>query len=286
MRHFHIARGAPLAALLAASQLLAGCVVPGHMNVSNGLEPENADRNVRFQSTYYFRAFDYCWMAKSKSVDGKPYREIVPETDVIYRYRLTGRASALGNKTQFESGTLDAKTIDPFGKSVRFDKANDLFMKSDGSSSSGGKEEAPTGGKTNSAETTPGSPQAETPPAADGYCTLKDRMRGFQIMGPEGMRDFDQNSRLIVAMHSSAEPLIDTLNEYSGRLLKPRVNPAEQLLPLARESNLVLKAEAELDQLSLRILDPGATTKPGIGDVFDKAIATFTPPAPKPEEKK
>lgn len=59
--------------------------------------------------------------------------------------------------------------------------------------------------------------------------------RGFQVLGPEGWRTFDQNERLIMAMSTSAKPLISTLNEISGRILNTATNPSDTLLPLMQE---------------------------------------------------
>ncbi len=84
------------------------------MHVTEGISPKHVDTNVRFRTTYYFRVFDYCWQA-NPDLDGKKYRQIIPETDTMYRYRMTGKASALGSRIKFESGTLDASAIDPFG---------------------------------------------------------------------------------------------------------------------------------------------------------------------------
>jgi len=98
--------------------------------------------------------------------------------------------------------------------------------------------------------------------------------KGFQIMGPEGMQTFDQDKRLILAMHTSAKPLIETLQEYSGRVIRGRVNPAEQLLPLVRENMRVIETDRTLDRLALK---GAGETKLGIDEIFDAALATFQP---------
>ena len=54
--------------------------------------------------------------------------------------------------------------------------------------------------------------------------------RGFQVLGPEGWRTFNQDERLMVAMSSSAEPLISTLKDVSNRVIRARDNPSAELL--------------------------------------------------------
>lgn len=119
--------------------------------------------------------------------------------------------------------------------------------------------------------------EARVAQTLDQFCSIDQiQRRGFQIMGPEGMRPFDQDQRLILAMHSSAKPLIETLSEYSGRLLTPQVNPAEQLLPLAREITTIVRTQRALDGKALEIAeDPeGETT---LDEIFDAAAEAFTP---------
>ena len=36
------------------------------------------------------------------------------------------------------------------------------------------------------------------------------RRKGFQLMGPEGIKEFDQDERLIMAMYTGATPLTET----------------------------------------------------------------------------
>ena len=76
------------------------------MHVTDGVTPMKADTNVRFRTTYYFRVFDYCWSGDANIDADHTYQKIVPETDTLYRYRMTGKASALANQIRFESGML------------------------------------------------------------------------------------------------------------------------------------------------------------------------------------
>jgi hypothetical protein len=72
--------------------------------------------------------------------------------------------------------------------------------------------------------------------------------RGFQVMGPEGIRTFNQDERLIMAMSSDGKPLISTLQDLSNRVLGPQVNQAEQRLPLADERLRISEARRILDR--------------------------------------
>lgn len=349
-------RGAGFGMVLA---LLAGCVVPDHMNVTAGLRPDNLDKHVRFRTTYYFRTFDYCWKTDAAFAGGRGYREIVPETDTLYRFRMTGKAPSLTNKIRFESGTLDADKIDPFGTEVRFDSDANGFVTrtmaetlAEGNRIRAAREaaaaKAPPGTadrvqaliallgtvqaspvdattktaviewvgrevvkivappqeppKAEAPKTEAPKPDNNPPPASQEVKDLLTRVktlktdlelpqmlevltdirnkltpapapakpdphpdianckadkldRGFQLMGPEGMKAFNQNSRLVMAMSSSAKPLIETLQEYSGRMLAGQTGQAEQLLPLTEASLKVANGQRSL--LELR-----AATKP------------------------
>lgn len=93
-----------------------------------------------------------------------------------------------------------------------------------------------------------GSSQAAAPSsAAEGCGTGSATRRGFQILGPEGLRTFNQDERLIMAMSSDGSPLISLLQELSGRILTPKVTEAEQLLPLAVERNRLSESRQALE---------------------------------------
>jgi len=98
------------------------------------------------------------------------------------------------------------------------------------------------------------SSSAELPPDAEAarLCPPGSQTRrGFQTMGPQGMKTFDQDERLIMAMTSEAKPLISTLTEVSSRILKSEeasLAESDLLLPLMREQlrvsnmrNLILR---------------------------------------------
>lgn len=357
-----------IATIAALSQFAAACVVPNSMHLTQGVTPQKLDTNVRFQTTYYFRAFDYCWSADA-AVGSSRYRLIVPETDTLYRYRMTGKASALGNQIKFESGTLTKEQIDPFGTDVTYNKDIDGYVYRSQDEAKRQAEDAATARAAEVARTaalerfqaladmlvatendqtlsraekdelktelragmrtalqryigtldTAMDPsvkrlvdaldarvkalEARAVPSSDlttlkadveqlktdvaglqaeyvkkglaDACSIGEfRRRGFQIMGPEGMRPFDQDSRLLMAMHSSAKPLIETLSEYSSRLLKPRINVSDQLLPLAQETTVVVRTQRVLDRVLIDSAKADATP-PAVGSIFDQAIKEF-----------
>ncbi len=105
--------------------LLSACVIPVKQRppsatVDKGANPFNADQDVLFRTTYYFRVFDYCVSRDLKRGD---FEEVyTPLTDSLYRFRMTGKGrSSWLSKVQFESGTLMAWEVDPFGAKVEFD---------------------------------------------------------------------------------------------------------------------------------------------------------------------
>jgi hypothetical protein len=363
--------------LACAMTLLVGaCTVPKHMQVDTGLHPKYQDKDVRFRTTYYFRVFDYC---ADLPKDPNTGRIRVPfKIDSLYRFRMTGKAHSLTTQVIFESGTLTAGQIDPFGATVAFDEKNGQFyFKSQNqvqreaarsrqfaeldrlvkryrelrrtlASEAGDPMEAvdrnllikfndligrqiglitgPLGSKPTAQELkeltearknqivekkrlkdkkaagqdltdqekkdlklhkllidfytkllhqlakTPSGQitlLSQTPDRVD-YC--KNLARGFQILGPEGWRTFNQEDRLIMAMTTSGAPLIGTLNELSGRVLDNQPIPAELLLPLIKEELLITRTEAKLSAFS-----PFEPEK--VLEILDAAISEFNPGA-------
>jgi hypothetical protein len=72
--------------------------------------------------------------------------------------------------------------------------------------------------------------------------------RGFQVMGPEGWRTFDQDERLLMAMSTSAQPMIGTLKRVFWPHPALAFDPANALLPLVRENLLIVEAQRALDR--------------------------------------
>ena len=75
------------------------------------------------------------------------------------------------------------------------------------------------------------------------------RRRGFQILGPEGWRTFNQDDRLLMAMSSDASPIIGVLEDLSSRVLNARSRNEALLLPLAQERLRTVEAQRKLDQV-------------------------------------
>lgn len=309
--------------------VLSGCV-PSNMHVRYGLSPKNVDDDVRFRTTYYFRTFDYCWDANAKydfraeqggvkvGDEIRDYRDIIPQTDTLYRYRMTGKASALFSKIRFESGVLGREQVDPFGSQVTYSSDADGFYIRENAEVKRDAERAEVRSETLARikdmsalldSLVPADKQpllAKIAAAAEAYmagtsstptqladlakqienlkadvakidpaikaeveatfdkakaallsalaaknelgaCPIgQDVRKGFQIMGPEGLKTFRQDERLIMAMSSSAKPLIETLQEYSGRILNGRVDSSGQLIAFARENALVETARRKV----------------------------------------
>lgn len=105
--------------LLATTVLLVACARPPSATVGEGGAPFHVDKDVAFRTTYYFRVFDYCVARKLKN---RKFEEVVvPLTDSLYRFRMTGKANTLISDVKFESGTLKTWEIDPFGAKVEYD---------------------------------------------------------------------------------------------------------------------------------------------------------------------
>lgn len=345
--------------------LLAGCGVPEHMQVGRATHPQSVDKDVRFRTTYYYRVFDYCWNKNTGE------QQIIPETDTLYRYRMTGKAHSLFSQVKFESGVLPAKMIDPFGTDVVYDRDIGGFRVRDqaqaeqeaqrirNAAEQGANRQALAANKEAAwqrylhlraaYEQLPALPATATdeqkataqrvrtdletamaqalatytsdlavalPPAdraaldeltakidaslgqprdegtreelakvrqtlaqlvelsegatpLDAACPRDAlvRRRGFQIMGPEGWKTFDQDERLLMAMSTRAKPLIETLQEYSGRVLNSRVNPADALLPLVRENLVTVQAQQAAERA-----DPSTAA---VDQIFGGALTAF-----------
>ena len=400
---------------------VGACARPPSTTVGEGADPFQIDKDVAFRTTYYFRVFDYCVAKKLKEPNGFE-SVVVPMTDSLYRFRMTGKSKTIFSDIKFESGTLKAWEIDPFGAKVEFDKKSkrvrvippqevaadarraailndidemialrdkllllkastdpkleidrwdmlleevnkvikDRIMSLDATksglsrdnrsgSANASKQEMTAVQKSNvlklsvaSAirrlypkksgrwaelivslgfnEDTLVNAQIDRPgyieravkitlnsakAAIDSGAKLQADMespktlsielgklsealdatfekspkvlqhieassnvqfealigdnpsiqcpenapvrRGFQVLGPEGWRTFDQDERLILAMSSSAQPLISTLKDLSNRVLKARENPEAELLPIVLEQKRLSEAYRMLD---------------------------------------
>ncbi len=93
--------------------------------------------------------------------------------------------------------------------------------------------------------------------------------RGFQILGPEGWRTFDQDERLVLAMSGSGRPLLDALRDVSNRAM------AQKTQGLAKESALagylaVAQARAKLAEVDKAKSDELGTALDAVVEAFNK----------------
>ena len=70
--------------------------------------------------------------------------------------------------------------------------------------------------------------------------------RGFQILGPEGWRTFDQDERLLLAMTTDSQPLISTLKDISSRILNTQSPDSQNRLPIALARGCLSEARRAL----------------------------------------
>ena len=98
------------------------------------------------------------------------------------------------------------------------------------------------------------------------YCSQP--KRGFQILGPEGWRTFDQEERLVFAMSSSAQPLIGTLKELGSRVLESQPKPERTSLQL-------LRAQIKTDRAAGALAGLGEAKAQEMNTKLQKAIEAF-----------
>ena len=364
------------------------------MRIRDGLHPAYIDKDVRFRTTYYFRSFDWCH--GKNLLDGEPNVVILPETDSLYRFRMTGKAQALFTRVIFESGTLPAAQIDPFGAKIQFDdklngfrfasqqevdaqirrqaaeedldrlfklldqidsienadqakkkalsnKIIDLITKNAGrltlegyetNSNQAGRDlldnleslantaDPDTPANDDLDNDLAGAPvkKSDNPSLVevlegrsrrklyeflaaelnkilsetnertqiknlDAFIKFTQELlgggidqitcpanapiqRGFQILGPEGWRTFNQDERLIMAMSTSDKPIIGVMQEYSERILNAKADGASQNLILTEEHLRLVRAQREFDRAEF---NDDKTAQ----EAFENAIAFF-----------
>ncbi len=263
----------------------AGCGVPKHMRVRSGVDPRYQDDDVRFRNTYYFRVFDP-ENGTETATNGIGVSKI--QKDSLYRFRMTGKAHSLSNKVHFESGILHEDEIDPFGAAVVYDKKlgrhrfvsqfdtkqevvrnqqyaeiaklMDLFeevsKKVGTDTNTTALENIQTAYATQITNTIqnikiPGATIDPDPTTINPGEEKKvnNTRKGFQILGPQGWKTFEQDERLLMAMTSSGKPLISGMRELSNRILNEQPNASETLLPLVKELLKISMAERYLDSV-------------------------------------
>lgn len=281
-----------LSIFIMISLFSTGCMMPSHLKVRSGIDPDNQDEDVRFRTTYYFRVFDRCSVKKAKKGDDedKEFSQDYPpfitkdqdrvdiQNDSLYRFRMTGKGNSLYNKIRFESGTLSKWEIDPFGATIKRDETgrpsfepqsdkNNQSRKSKSELAIGDAEKwidiqkklldgklldlSPDDFKEARNERLNTTKEVEKAIRSllNPNCPGGIGKRGFQILGPEGWRTFDQDERLIMAMSSSGQPLISALKELSGRMLKETPSQDKILFPLVKERLTVSHTEERIRNL-------------------------------------
>ena len=93
--------------------------------------------------------------------------------------------------------------------------------------------------------------------------------RGFQILGPEGWRTFDQDERVMLVMSTDAEPLISTMKELSQRVLNAKASESTVGLRFAKERQRIFEARDALATAGSKA-PPATTVKAAIDALKSK----------------
>jgi hypothetical protein len=238
---------------------VSGCLgdVDKIYQISAGEDPQNQDSNVRFRTTYYFRVFDVCptkavkednnYETRMTTLLGRKSGEFKIMRDSLYRYRMTGKASAYFSNMRFESGVVRSDQIDPFSAAVSFDEESKLFKLSQNAEPDA-------------------LPKRDT---NNGICPDKNPAEQvFLLLGPEGVKILDKNERLMLAMYTDSKPLISMLRQVSGRKdekpddLSVFQALGEERAKLTQARSVVsnVKKELEIDEATTR-LNPDSLIK-------------------------
>jgi hypothetical protein len=221
-----------VAALLVS---LSGCYVPKAYQIENTVDPKYEDEDVRFRTTYYLRVFDLCRVdeqgkyGKYDTGVGKfthrtagQYRIV---KDSLYRFKMTGQSQGYNNDVRFESGTLRDYEIDPFGRTIDFEKH---LKRGPTVSSSPGGQQSQVKIQENGGAKTPTQPSENprTVVASHEGASMQSRPdpcpdteakdTKFYLLGPEGIKELLLSERLVMAMSTDAKPLISALQRVAG----------------------------------------------------------------------
>lgn len=273
---------------------LTGCSwrigdVPAALRIDSGMDPNNQDKYTRFRTTYYFRVIDSCRVEEGNPSGDAAYKTLTGfrertsgktkiVNDTVYRFRMTGKASALFNKVNFGSGVLRADQIDPFGNSVEYkngtfevktrssarqkelrdallEEIRDLKVLHDELPNNDlGKDKLKAiiknkvmllnGGGTVVNE--PNSNNESPNPLCPEGRPIK---KSYSLYGPEGVRELDPDERLLMAMSSDSKPLIGMLEELSGRQRKAVSAGKGAANTLAEEDAWIADSAGKLKEL-------------------------------------
>lgn len=247
--------------------------VPPAMRVDVGEHPDRQDEQVRFRTTYYFRIVDSCKVEEGKNQNGdqtdyakdrEPFKvrqegKLKIVSDTLYRFRMTGKASALFANVRFESGVLRSEQIDPFGSQVALNKDTNTFRvipadtlrenarrqniiqeirrltklkeSLDHSDRDKNKDliailiENQIRLLGNENDSGLGSKNGNTGESNTATMKLlcpdgRPIRQSYFLYGPEGVRRLDPDERLLMAMTSDSKPLISMLQQLAGKSLQ------------------------------------------------------------------
>ncbi|MDR4464694.1 MAG: hypothetical protein MRJ66_10570 [Nitrospira sp.] len=303
---------------------LTGCAwplgdVPPALRIDTGVDPDKQDQYTRFRTTYYFRVLDSCRV--NDGTDGEGYDKALGAfkvrksgktrilNDTVYRFRMTGKSSALFNKVSFGSGVLRADQIDPFGSRVEYrdgefkiktghvirqkelrdalmDEINDLRSLHDrlarDQSKDLGAEELRTiirgkvkllnGGGTSPSTSGP-STHANTKPTNALCPDGRPIRKSYFLYGPEGVRELDPDERLLMAMSSDSKPLISLLQELSARQRNALTRPSVDATVLIDERTWLEESEQRLKDID-NGLEAQPDAPPSPQDLVDELVST------------
>lgn len=238
--------------------VVTGCSdVPRSYRIDTGVFPEYQDNDVRFRTTYYLRVFDVCpveagmqdiqgssaYEKRMGALTSRKSGQLHLVKDSLFRFRMTGQASALYSNLHFESGVLSADEVDPFGKTINYEEEKRKFEVFNAALKKAGA--AAGSDRQNIAVCPSGDPLD----------------RRFYLLGPEGIRELNRNERLVMAMYTDSKPLISSLKALAGQ----RGNQeAEHLWPFDLEMSKT-RAESSLSALDKKdayVKEPGGLPSP------------------------
>ncbi len=276
--------------------------VPTALRVEEGAEPEFQDEQVRFRTTYYFRIVDSCrvedglvtemgedgatkendsYLAHLGLFQGRNRGLLRIVNDSFYRFRMTGKASALFAKIHFESGILRAEQIDPFGSSVKFNQNEGVFQvesastfrerarreeirkeiislknlihDGDGIHEELVKEQIKQqikllGLENESHSINPQLSKSNNLTCPDGRPTRK----SYLLYGPEGVRELDPDERLLMAMTSDSKPLISMLQQLSEKNVQAQTTQVSDFTRLLAERILISDSLKDVKSISVK----------------------------------
>ncbi|MBX3332197.1 MAG: hypothetical protein KF722_17480 [Nitrospira sp.] len=266
---------------------LAGCTigdVPAALRIDSGMDPDKQDQYTRFRTTYYFRVLDSCKIDEGNSTKLKDYDKFGPfierksgktkvVNDTVYRFRMTGKASALFNKVSFGSGILRADQIDPFGSTVEYrngafevkaghvvrerELRKALLEEIDELRQLRSEMKGTNEGVTKLTQVIDSKLQLLGDDDAVGATSSlnvrcpegRPIKKSYFLYGPEGVRELDPDERLLMAMSSDSKPLIGMLEELSGRQRKALITASAGANILVQEENWIADSKDKLKQL-------------------------------------